>query len=201
MRYREDLLDLLTLRSRMISERQLDASGFGRRLPEKLVTSGWLMSTYVYATQPPELEQPLACWCPGDPEPDFANLSYVAKKRSRGPTRRIKVYIASKKAGIVFGGRGGPLSNPLQGSHDLACTSVYLLFLRQHPERASFWLSEDVIQRVRGKKGQRIADAMIHKAHGKPACAVEFIGTSYSKERIASFCRDCSAKNLPFLLW
>src|SRR3954451_5986245 len=36
-----------------------------------------------------------------------------------------------------------------QASHDLALTSVFLLFAREHPERARFWFSEDAVERVR----------------------------------------------------
>jgi hypothetical protein len=142
----EELLEGLTTKSRLISDKQLDDCHHRRHSRELLVKNGWMDRINVYVRELPRLERPLVSWSPGDAEPDFASPAYRARSRWRGQPRMIGAYVATKKAGTLFGGRGGPLANVLQAEHDLALTATYLFYRVKHPELAQKWLAEDILQ-------------------------------------------------------
>ena len=94
-----NILELTTLPCRLVSKPQLEQGGYSYREAMRLEAKGFLLSTHVYASVPPRIVQPLFCWNLDDPEPNYGTLVYQAKKRARSPVRRIKVFVASKRAG------------------------------------------------------------------------------------------------------
>ena len=167
-----------------------------------LESGGWVEPILVHSPRLPRLAGPLHLWSPGGAQPDFGRIAYRARVRWRGPVRTVRAYVATVRAGDLFGGRGGPLKNPLQAAHDAALASVFLVLRHRHPELAARWIGEDALALEVGiRRGERFPDATIRDGGGRPVLAVEFVGASYSKKRIAGFHADCEAKGLPYMLW
>jgi hypothetical protein len=82
--------------------------------------------------------------------------------------------------------------------HDLHVAAIYLRLLRDRPEEAANWVSESVLAPLR--RGQKLPDAEIHDAHGRPIKVIEF-GGSYSPERLQKVHADCERRQLPYELW
>jgi hypothetical protein len=195
-----ELLDMLTRRVRLITEREVGEQG--RRRLMTLQSEGWVEEIRVRSPPLPKLEEPLGYWTPGRAKLDFGRIAYRGRTRWHGPARSIRAFIATVKAGDLFGGRGGPLKNPLQAVHDLACSRLYLMFRMSSPEVARCWVGEDAMtQIVRVRCRNRLPDAVILGDDGRPALAIELVGASYSKRRLAGFHADCAAKNLPYMFW
>lgn len=197
---RTDLLDMLTRRVRLITEREVGEQG--RRRLMTLRSEGWVEEIRVRSPPLPKLEEPLGYWMPGRAKPDLGRIAYRARTRWHGPARSIRAFIATARAGDLLGGRGGPLKNPLQAAHDLACARLYLMFRENNPEAARCWVGEDaMVQIVQARRHERLPDAVILDQNERPALAIELVGSTYSKRRIAGFHADCAAKNLPYMLW
>ena len=106
--------------------------------------------------------------------------------------------MATSRGAKHFGGKGGKLRRPLQATHDLHVSTVYLWFLEQQPDLASAWASEDLIAPTR--RGQKLPDAMIQDEAGNPLRVIEFAG-AYPPERIEKLHLDCEYRGLPYELW
>jgi hypothetical protein len=195
-----ELLDMLTRRVRLLAEREVGEQG--RRRLMTLQSEGWVEEIRVRSPPLPKLEEPLGYWTPGRAKLDFGRIAYRARTRWHGPARSIRAFVATVKAGDLFGGRGGPLRNPLAAAHDLACVQLYLMFRMSSPQLARSWIGEDAMaQIVRVRRRDRLPDAVILGQDERPALAIELVGASYSKRRIAGFHAHCAAKNLPYMLW
>jgi hypothetical protein len=165
-----------------------------RRLGE-LTRHGLLIRTRVHARPLLPLTEPLCRWKPGEPEPNFGALAWQLHARWQEPLRTMTAYLGTKRAAGIFGGvADGRIKNPSQASHDIHLSGVYLHFLRAAPTLAAGWVGEDVL--APSREGQKLPDAILHDAEGRPRLAIEF-GGSYQAVRIAEFHADCAARTLP----
>jgi hypothetical protein len=144
------------------------------------------------------LEKPVWEWYPGEPPPPFGVVSYRLKSRWDEPLRVTTVYTASKQSARFFAGHGGPLCRPLQVTHDLHVSAIYLQLLLNRPQDANGWVSEDMLGPR--KSGRKVPDAEIHDADGRPQKVIEF-GGSYAPERVRKVHEDCETRGLPYELW
>ena len=172
----------------------------GRDLANRLVGRGTL-DRYRIEWRPllAPLEGPLVEWTPGDPWPDTGSLAWRCQNRCGDP-RPGTFFVLSRRAIRVFGGHAlGRVKNPAQAGHDAGVTSVYLGLAASRPEDAACWLGEDVYA---GKRlpGQKQPDAMLFQG-GRFTRAIEFIGCSYTNNRINALIRDCEARGLSVELW
>lgn len=150
----------------------------------------------------PEIAAPLCTWPEGCRRLELAKIAWLGRKRWRdSPRRRITFCRATHRAAKVWGGIGGPLSQPLQLQHDLALSRVYFA-ARAHDQTAvATWISEDLYRDLSGPgPGEKVPDALILDEHGRPERAIELAGL-YSRRRIEAFVRDCVDKELPFEIW
>jgi hypothetical protein len=169
-----------------------------RRLSE-LVENGLLTRERAFARPRLPLTEPVFRWKPGDAAPDIGGLSYRLQSRWTEPPREITVYLATKRAAAIFGGRAdGRIKNPSQVTHDIHLGALYLKFLREAPTLAAGWIGEDILAPTREQ--QKLPDAILHDAEGRPRLVVEF-GGSYPRERVEGFHEDCEARELPYELW
>ena|ERR1051326_870460 len=165
---------------------------------EALVHAGFLVRVQVRTHPELILDRPVWSWTPGNPTPPFGRLSYQLRTRWTEPPRPTTVYVASESAARRYAGAGGLLPRPLQVRHDLHVAAIYLRLLRDRPEEAANWVSESVLAPLR--RGQKLPDAEIHDAHGRPIKVIEF-GGSYSPERLQKVHADCERRQLPYELW
>jgi len=145
-----------------------------------------------------DLKKPLWRWKPGEPEPPYGLLSYEARIRWTEALKPTTVYTASERSAQIYAGRGGRLSHPLQVTHDLHVSAIYLRLLKENPAEAAGWVSDNVLAPLR--RGKKLPDAEIHDADGRTVKVIEFAG-SYPPERIRKVHEDCARRNVPYELW
>lgn len=180
-----DQLVRLTGRSREVVERRA----------RELLALDALEHRVVNAHPPIALETPIIRWSSGDATPSFHVLSYRARVRFCEAIRPTRVFIASPAALRLFGGKARKgLKHPLQATHDLHVTNIYLTLLETSPERAKNWIPEDLL--VRAKPGEKHPDAIIA---GNPPCVIDFI--NYGPSAIEKIHRHCERKGLDYELW
>lgn len=199
----EDLILGLTGRFRLITPplvvRLWDSSeAYVRRRLGKLVGAGLLAATRVIAAPLLDLDEPIVRWGPGDPEPDFGRASYRLKARWTEPSRMTAVYLPTRRAVHLFGGAGGRFDYPLQATHDLHVTALYVRLATNDPERAARWRGEETLRL--GRRRGKIWDALIVDAKEKPVLAVEF-GGSYREDRVRAFHRAMDHRRLRYEIW
>lgn len=144
------------------------------------------------------LAGPLFTWQPGRPTPPFGALSYRLKKRWNEAPHPTPVYIASPVAARYFGGFGGKLRRPLQATHDLHVSQVYLRLLIQDPDQAALWVSEERFAPERRR--EKLPDAVLRDPSGRLLRVIEF-GGSYDAAHVARVHQDCVTRALPYELW
>jgi hypothetical protein len=170
-----------------------------RRRLSDLIEAGLLIRERAFAKPLLPLGEPVFRWKPGDDAPAFGELSWTLQKRWSEPAREVTVYLATRRAASIFGGRAdGRIKNPSQVTHDIHLGALYLKLLRDAPSLAAGWIGEDILAPTR--EHQKLPDAILHDAEGKPRLAVEF-GGSYPRERVQGFHEDCAARSLPYELW
>ncbi len=154
----------------------------------------------VLARPLPVMEQSILSWTPADPEPDLAAAAWKLQHRWRAETTRCDVYLASKLATTIFGGRAkGQLKRQYQATHDLGVSEMYLQLKRSHSPRLQYWIGEDVLAPHR--RGQKLPDAVIATLPGAtPQLVLEF-GGAYDKIRVNEFHQDCYQRALPYEIW
>lgn len=170
-----------------------------RRRCRRLVDQGLLEMTAVHARPLPSLTAPVCCWAPGEPTPDFGRVSYVLRCRWAEAPRTVTAYVATTRAANAFGGHGGPLRHPLQATHDIGVSQVYLTYRATTPWLARAWVGEDVVPRSQRRR-VRVPDALIRDDSGRTSLAVEF-GGAYDAARVAGFHEDCLKTGVPYVLW
>ena len=78
-----------------------------RRRLQHLTNERLIEQTHVLAEPMLALTAPLFCWRPGAAGPDCDALGYALQTRwGDAPPKRVRVYVASKKAVYQYGGRG-----------------------------------------------------------------------------------------------
>jgi hypothetical protein len=143
--------------------------------------------------------EPAFRWKPGEAAPDFGKLSYQLQSRWTEPPREITVYLATRRAASIFGGRAdGRVKNPSQVTHDIHLGALYLKLLREAPTLAAGWVGGQILAPTRVH--QKLPDAILHDAEGRPRLVLEFAG-SYPKDRLQAFHEDCDRRGLPYELF
>jgi hypothetical protein len=174
--------------------------GYGRALSRVnyLVRVGVLISLTLRVHPEQPLEAAIWSWRPGEPQPPFGILSYRLRSRWREPLAATTVYTASEKAARVYAGHGGRLAHPLQVTHDLHVSAIFLKLRKNSPAEAEGWVSEDQLAPLR--RGQKLPDAEIHGDAGRVLKVIEF-GGSYAPERVRLVHEDCERRQVPYELW
>ncbi len=139
-------------------------------------------------------------WQPGEPAPHFESLSRTINNRwERQATRLTTVFMAAERFSGQVGRRTqGKFTHPLQASHDLGLSAVYLHFLATNPSLALRWLGEDCLLRSRRRKP--MPDAVIMGADAIPVQAIEF-GGLYDSKRYQRFHNYCFNRELPYAIY
>jgi hypothetical protein len=143
------------------------------------------------------LRSPVWSWAPGMLTPPFGVISYQLRARWDEPLRWVTAFAASKRSATFLAGHGGRLSRPLQATHDLHVSAIYLRLLKEHPAEAAGWVSETEIAPLRRGK---LPDAEIHDSQGRTVKVIEF-GGSYPPERVRRVHEDCERRGVPYELW
>jgi hypothetical protein len=110
----------------------------------------------------------------------------------------MTVFTASERSAKVYAGSGGRLSHPLQATHDIHVSAIFFKLLRENPEEAERWVSDEVLAPLRRR--QKLPDAEIHDAVGRTVRVIEFAG-GYPPERIRKVHEDCERRQVPYELW
>jgi hypothetical protein len=152
----------------------VSATAYARRR----VRSGELLSARLDAVPIPHVSGPLAT-SRETPNPNFERLSYFALQRLSSPARPTTVYWPSSQFARTHGSWTGSdaLPNPLQISHSLLCTAVWLHLLTETPDIAlDAWTSERQLQfhARREGRGGPIPDALVER--DAKTIAIEILG-------------------------
>jgi len=112
--------------------------------------------------------------------------------------RLTTVYTATEATARLYAGCGGRLAHPLQVTHDLHVSAIFLKLRQTSPAEAEGWVSEDLLAPLR--RGQKLPDAEIHDNAGRVLKVIEF-GGSYAPERVRLVHEDCERRQVPYELW
>ena len=206
-----DILTTLTWKARLLDNEQLattwwHAGRSGRieasRRAGRLVASGLLKKLIVLSRPLPRLDAPIIVYYPGGEEANLARAAHLLHRRWSQPPRSTTVYLATPRAAALTGGRASGLKHPLQASHDLAVTQVYLNTRKRDPDLAIAWLGEDCVPWAPGRRVRR-ADAVIPGAAGGIALAIEIggSGSAYGRKRLEALHRHFAKSGIPYVLW
>ena len=204
----QELVSALALKIRMLSFDEIlrsfwpaskSATTNARRRLSELVHDGLLARERAFARPRLPLEAPVFRWKPGKTGPDFEKLAWTVKSRWTEPPREVTVYLATRRAAAIFGGKAnGKIKNPSQATHDIHLGALYLKLCREAPTIAAGWIGEDILAPTR--EHQKLPDAILHDREGRPRLVVEF-GGAYPAERLYAFHQDCETRELPYELW
>ena len=176
-----------------------DAKGQAWKRLNSLSENRWLTISRVLARPLLTLEKPVLQWHPGEPQPIFPAVSRKLKSRWKKSAREVVVFLASRHAKAIFGGKVlGVVKNLCQTTHDLHDAEVYLLYRREMPEAAEQWVGEDAV--ALEHKGGKVPDALLRATDGSTLRAVEF-GGAYAAKRVEAFHQHCEKLALPYEMW
>lgn len=202
-----EILSTLTQKVRLLSLDQVARTWWGgtktpeanaRRRMAQLTTRGFVERLRVNARPELPLDEPVATWAPGESPPNFGRIAYRLQTRWNEAPRPTLIYVATSKTAKEFGGVGGKHVKPLQASHDLHVSALYLRLLSIDQAEASAWLSEDTLAPFR--RHEKLPDAVLADGPTKPRLVIEF-GNGYDRNRVAAFHEDCSDRLLPYEIW
>jgi hypothetical protein len=177
----------------------LSAPTNARRRLSELVEERLLVRDRVFARPKLPLQDPVFRWKPGEACPPFGELSWKVQSRWTEEPREITVYLATRRAAGIFGGKAdGRIKNPSQTTHDIHLGALYLKLCREAPTIAAGWIGEGVL--APSREGQKLPDAILHDREGRPRLVIEF-GGAYPAERLQAFHEDCAQRQLPYELW
>ena len=177
----------------------LSAPTNARRRLSELVEERLLVRDRVFARPKLPLQDPVFRWKPGEACPAFGELSWKVQSRWTEEPREITVYLATRRAAGIFGGKAdGRIKNPSQTTHDIHLGALYLKLCREAPTIAAGWIGEGVL--APSREGQKLPDAILHDREGRPRLVIEF-GGAYPAERLQAFHEDCAQRQLPYELW
>ncbi|MBI3782850.1 MAG: hypothetical protein HY270_05550 [Deltaproteobacteria bacterium] len=163
-----------------------------------LVRGGWLTQIAVKAHPELPLTEPVLAWRPRDPTPNFSALAHHVRKRFGDAVEQTTVYLATPLAARTLGGFAGKLKRD-SVTHDIHLGGLYVRLLRNNPEEASLWISEDELAPER--EDQVLPDAILRKPDGTLLRVVEFCGSSYTADRLSHIHFDCLARDVPYEFW
>lgn len=169
-----------------------------RRGLAKLTERDLITATTALARPELQLTQPVVTWTPNRPVPAFDAVAYALQSRWVAALRPTRIYVATKAAANAFGGHGGRLSHPMQVSHDLHISTVYLRFRLADPATAACWISEQRL--VQFRRLQKLPDAAIGESPESPRLVIEF-GNGYDADRLRAFHADCAERSIGYEIW
>lgn len=170
-----------------------------RRRLSAMVDEGLLVKERAFARPRLPLTEPVFRWKPGQDAPAFGELSWKLQSRWTEEPREITVYLATRRATGIFGGKAdGRIKNPSQTTHDIHLGALYLKLRREAPTLAAGWVGEAVLAPTRER--QKLPDAILHDREGRPRLVMEF-GGAYPAFRLEAFHEDCAKRRLPYELW
>lgn len=201
-----EITETLTQKLSMLTLRQLARAWFGgesesraaERSLDGLCRRGWLRRVPVTAHPELELEQPLGVWAPGEAAPRFGHLAHRNRKRWCREPERTVVYFGTEQAAEVYGGQPGR-AKALHLSHDISLSGVYVRLLASRPAEAALWVSEKTLAPER--EDDVLPDAVLREPHGALRRVIEFVGSSYTAERLEELYLDCETRSVPIEFW
>jgi hypothetical protein len=168
-----------------------------RKRLARLRSMGLIESWQVKAHPLLSLESPVITWIPGEPRPNFGAASYEFQTRWKEAPKTTTVWVASKRCLAHFGAIGTRFGHPLQATHDLHVSAVYLRVRALSLSLAATWTGEDERERKRGVKHP---DAVIQNAEGRIELIIEF-GGAYPAERVQEFHEHCEMSSVAYQMW
>lgn len=201
----EKLIDALTLRVRAVTIPQgmklmniRDPANY-RRLLRPLVEADLVRVVTVLAKPVPELREPLLASGGAVHPGAFAEVLRRARERWAAlPAVPTRCVVATRRGGNLFGiHRNGRPAKNLQCTHDLAVAGALLAALAGGCpiER---WSGEDC---AHFPLGEKVPDAIIVDAGGRPERVIEIVGADYDQERLASIRQHCQTRGVGYELW
>jgi hypothetical protein len=170
-----------------------------RQRMHALSDSGWMRHTVVLARPLLNLTGPISEWRPGLADPDFVHVSRALQRRWRMPARKVEVFLASQKASAILGGASqGLVKHLCQATHDLHVADVFLFYLKNWPELATYWVGEDTM--IPGSNLAKRPDAFLRSEQGTVVRVVEF-GGAYKPDRVKALHEHCLKLNHPYEIW
>ena len=170
-----------------------------KRRVRDLLDSKLLLREQAFSRPLLPLQAPVFRWKPGQPVPNYDQLSYKLQSRWVEALRRTTVYFASGRAANILGGQvPGRIKNASHVTHDLHVSELYLKLLREEPKLALAWSGEDEIAPTR--VNQKLPDAILYDSKKQPRIVLEF-GGAYPPDRLRAFHEDCAARGLPYEMW
>lgn len=167
----------------------------------QLTALGYLAERCLPAHPEIPLDGPIHQWQPGVDTPDFGSLAYCLQSRWTQSLTTVVLYHATRKTAARFGGFGGRLRFPLQATHDLHVSQIYLHFREYDTTAAQDWISEEVLSStLRPKRGDKLPDAVLAGADGRMRLVIEF-GGAYDRKRVEKLHRYCDRQGVPYQLW
>ena len=200
------MLQALTQKVRLFSLRQIATHWWrgelanARRRLRQLTAAGLIARLTVAARPLPPIVRPLVVWKPDQVQPAFGELAQrLAGRWRRQPARATSVYVATARAAQHFGGHSrGSLQQPTQAGHDLGVAAIWLRILKEAPDWADNWQSED--QLPHACSGEKVPDALLVGDNAQVLWVVEF-GGSYDSRRLREFHQHWAGQNLPYQIW
>src|SRR5262249_55091248 len=107
------------------------------------------------------------------------------------------VWIAAKRALHHFGSVGRRFGHPLQATHDLHVSSIFLRMRSSCPALSATWVGEDELE---VSDGEKLPDAVLIDLQCRKKLFIEFGGASPAK-RVERFHEHCLSEGLPYQLW
>lgn len=141
---------------------------------------------------------PVTQWRPNLEVPDFSSVAWKLKQRWILTHTPTWVFVATRRAANLFGSFGGKLKDPLQVTHDIHLSEVYLKYSFEFPGQADRWVGEDAF--LKAGHGIKDPDAFLLDENGTITKVVEF-GGKYSADRVEQFHRHCEERELEYELW
>lgn len=199
------LLEALTLKVHVLSLDEVTRTWLANvrrgRTPRELRLlheAGWVRLADVLAHPPLELERPLLTWELGEPTPSLSAIAHHIQERFSGTPERTTIVTATAKAAKLLAGFSVRLKLASL-DHDLHVGALYARLVRERPEDAADWLSEDTIAPER--RDEILPDAVLRDADGRTRRVVEFAGRSYTAARLIDIHNDCAARSISWELW
>lgn len=196
-----EMIETLCCKVRVLSEDQI-VRGWGRQsITESvsaLIHAGLIRCEQWRVILPVIGDEPCVTWKPNQACPDAWTLSKAFRGRWNRQSELLTAFMATQRAGRLFGSRSGHPIREIERSHDLLLAEVYLLYRDRLPELAAAWLGEDALPLA--ERGVKNPDAFLFDESNKPRRVIESAG-SYSQKQVETFHRFCADSRLPYELW
>ncbi len=190
-----------------------DTSNFGKFV-RPLIERDLVRTCRAFAKPVPVLSKPLLVWSPGSGfiesakgavessvrlEDGFTECLRLARARWAGlSASSVCCYVATRRAGMLYGvHRTGSLRQPLQATHDL-CVSEVFLVVEAHKREGEDWHGEDLSDyRLAGK----VPDAVIRNPEGFTQKVIEVVGADYEEAKLIGIHNECNVRSVLYELW